>query len=220
MKTYFISGLGGDKRLFSKLILPQEIECAYLEYIPNKPGESLADYSKRMAESIDAKEDFQLVGLSFGGLIASEIAKVYNPKQVTIISSIATGDEVPWYLKMAAPLLQNPFFPLSKQQVSNPVGFWLMGAGSNQEQKELNELLNYENEGFLRWALHAIATWDNTKRANNLFHIHGSADKLFPVAFVHPDFVVEGGEHLMVLDKQKLISDLLSKRLMQFEPTN
>ena len=220
MKTYFISGLGGDKRLFSKLILPQEIECTYLEYIPNKSGESLADYAKRMAESIDKTEDFQLVGLSLGGLIASEIAKVYNPKQVTIISSIATGEEVPWYLKMSAPLLKNPFFPLSKQQVSNPVGFWLMGAGSNQEQKELNELLNYENEVFLRWALHAIATWDNTKRVNNLYHIHGSADKLFPIAFVHPDFVVEGGEHLMVLDKQKLISDLLSKRLMQLEPTN
>ena len=103
MKTYFISGLGGDKRLFSKLTLPANLEVEYLEYMPHEPDETLTHYAKRMAMDIDATSDFQLVGLSLGGLIASEIANFMSPKQVVLLSSIATGANVPWYLKMAAP---------------------------------------------------------------------------------------------------------------------
>ena len=214
MKTYFISGLGGDKRLFSKLTLPANLEVEYLEYMPHEPDETLTHYAKRMAMDIDATSDFQLVGLSLGGLIASEIANFMSPKQVVLLSSIATGANVPWYLKMAAPLLQNPFFPLSKENVSNPVGFWLMGAGSSQDLKLMDDLLDYSNEAFLRWALYAIATWKQEKKAKHLFQIHGSHDKLFPLAFVQPDFVVEGGEHLMVLNKHEEVSAILSKRLL------
>lgn len=46
---------------------------------------------------------------------------------------------------------------------------------------------------------------------DNVVHIHGSADKILPVKFTKPDFIILKGGHLMTLNKAGLLTERLHK---------
>jgi pimeloyl-ACP methyl ester carboxylesterase len=70
MNAYFISGLGADKRIFSKLKLNEKINIIHIDWITHNKNESLAAYAERLSNVIDITQPFALVGVSFGGMIA------------------------------------------------------------------------------------------------------------------------------------------------------
>jgi surfactin synthase thioesterase subunit len=78
-RIYLISGLGADRRVFKKLVFPTDFELIYLDWITPEPAESLEAYAARLALNIDTSAPFYLIGLSFGGMLATEIAKKLNP---------------------------------------------------------------------------------------------------------------------------------------------
>ena len=216
MTTYFIPGLGADKRVFSKLKLPEQVDCVYLEWILNNPNETLQAYTQRIAERIDTTMPFQLVGLSFGGIVAIEIAKILKPKQVIIISSISTSDQLAWYFPMTVQMLLNPFAPKSLLKTPNAISHWLFGASNDETKEFFSKILADSNTEFLRWAIQIIANWQSQQKPINLYHIHGTADKIFPIVFSNPDYKVKGGEHLMILEQYEEISRVLTERLNLF----
>jgi hypothetical protein len=75
MKAYFISGMAADARVFRHIRLPEGYEPVYLDWIDPVPHESLRSYALRLAERIDKNHPFILLGLSFGGMLGTEIAK-------------------------------------------------------------------------------------------------------------------------------------------------
>src|SRR5436190_1990862 len=99
-----ISGLGADRRAFYRIQLPRSYEAVYLDWIKPFPNESLPDYAKRFSELIKSDEDFVIIGLSFGGILASELAKIISPKKIIIISSLGSNKEQPWYFRLAGKL--------------------------------------------------------------------------------------------------------------------
>src|SRR5258708_37464041 len=101
MKAYFISGLAADGRVFKHIQLPKGLETIYLNWIPPQEEEALPHYALRLATSINTKEPFVLLGLSFGGMLAIEIAKQLHPVSTILISSIPVSDHLPGYFKAA-----------------------------------------------------------------------------------------------------------------------
>ncbi|HEY0434517.1 MAG TPA: hypothetical protein VGC95_11625, partial [Chitinophagaceae bacterium] len=79
MKAYFISGLGADRRAFYRIQMPSSIQIVHLDWIDPLPKESLNDYALRFSKLIDRHEEFILVGLSFGGMLAVELGKFLQP---------------------------------------------------------------------------------------------------------------------------------------------
>jgi esterase/lipase len=213
MTTYFLSGLGADKRVFDKLSLPEHLNIVHIDWIPNLTNESLESYVKRLSSQIDTTEPFQIVGLSFGGIVATELSKIMKPRQIIIISSVSTSHQLPWYFKFSGQFLLNPIIPSSILKSSNPMTHWVFGARSTEEKAFFKQILDDADSVFLRWAIEKITTWKNVTRAENLFHIHGSADKTFPMMFMKPDHVIEGGGHFMVYNKHEEISKLLAIKL-------
>ena len=100
MKIYGISGLGADERVFDYLKL--DITLIPLLWITQLKNETIEDYSLRLAEKIDTSEKFVLVAVSFGGLVAVEISKVFNPKLTILISSIEVQSEIPKLYRLSA----------------------------------------------------------------------------------------------------------------------
>ncbi len=47
MKVYFISGLGADKRIFSKINLDKGLEIIHIEWIKYSLKDSLKSYAKK-----------------------------------------------------------------------------------------------------------------------------------------------------------------------------
>jgi D-arabinose 1-dehydrogenase-like Zn-dependent alcohol dehydrogenase len=86
LKIYGISGLGADKRVFKFLKLDSEL--IPIDWIEPLKNESIINYSKKLSTKIDQNEKVCLIGVSFGGLVATEISKLINPALTILIDRI------------------------------------------------------------------------------------------------------------------------------------
>jgi pimeloyl-ACP methyl ester carboxylesterase len=212
LKAYFISGLGADKRAFYKIQLPLNYEPVHLDWIKPLPNESFPDYAKRFSELIEPGEDFILIGLSFGGMLASEIAKLISPRQIIIISSVSCYNELPWYFKMGGRVgLHRIISPSVYKQATLLNRF--MGAGDKEMKAIVYSYVNNIDPAFIRWSLNIIVNWTHSERHMNLIHIHGSNDHLLPCKYVKADYIVENGGHLMVMNKAEEVNRILGQLL-------
>ena len=105
-KVYFISGIGADKRVFSFLDL-SFCEPVYVDWIEPLKQESLESYALRLRKEIRESHP-TVVGISFGGMLATEMAKADANLKAIIISSNKTADEFPSYLRIGK------YFPFYK----------------------------------------------------------------------------------------------------------
>ena len=213
MRVYFISGLGADKRAFYKIKLPQGYQPVFLDWIVPLAGESFPDYAKRFSKSINQDEEFVLIGLSFGGMLASEIAKIVSPKKLIIISSLSSYKELPWYFKLAGKLgIHRIISPSLYKQATIMNRF--MGAGNKEMKSIVYTYVNNIDPAFIRWSLDVIVHWSHTERLSDLIHIHGSNDHLLPCKYVRADYTIKNGGHLMVMNKAEEVNSILEKVLL------
>lgn len=213
INLYFLSGLGADKRIFSKLNLDKKFSVKYIEWIRPLKKESINHYAGRLASQIDTTKPFKLVGLSFGGIIASELSYITHPEQIIIISSTATGIPISrFYRGLLKVLMFSPFAaPILKS--ANSMTYKYFGADTPELKSLLKSILHDTDSKVLKWALIQMSSWNRKTKAPNLYHIHGTADKLIPIKLVHPDAVIKGGGHLMVFSQHQEISALLNQEL-------
>jgi len=197
-RVYLISGLGADRRAFRKLRFPVDLELVHLDWIPALKGESLQNYAMRLAEKIDTSNPFYLVGLSFGGMLATEISKQLKPIHTFLISSTPTFKELPWYYRLAGNLSLQKLVPLTLLKKANGMGLKIMGANSPEERKLLQQLVLDSDPVFMKWALTCILTWRNLERPVNLTQLHGTGDYILPAKYTKPDFTIKGAGHFMV----------------------
>lgn len=213
MRAYFISGLGADRRAFYKIRLPREYQPVYLDWITPLAGETLPDYAKRFSPAINQDEEFVLIGLSFGGMLASELAKIVSPKKLIIISSLSSYKELPWYFKLAGKLgIHKIISPSLYKQATIMNRF--MGAGNKEMKSIVYSYVNNIDPAFIRWSLDVIVHWSHTERLSEIIHIHGSNDHLLPYRYVKADYIVKGGGHLMVMNRADEVNSILRKVLL------
>lgn len=211
MNAYFISGLGADKRIFSRLKLDESIHIINVEWIEPLKNESLPAYAIRLSKVMDTTRPFALVGVSFGGMIAVEIAKVLNPTVTIIISSTLKASQLPATYRFAGKLDILKFIPAQWLKSSNKLTQnYYFGTKTSSEKVLLGKIVQDTDPDFLKWAIGSILNWKNETRPENLYHIHGTNDKILYSKKAKPDFVIDGGTHFMVYQHAAEISDLIS----------
>jgi pimeloyl-ACP methyl ester carboxylesterase len=215
MNVYFISGLGADKRVFDRLKLNDAFAVKHIAWIRPEKKETMAHYAGRLVAQIDTTQPFQLVGLSFGGVMASELSDRVHPEQIILISSTPLGIPVSkGYQRLIRFLLLSPFAaPLLKS--TNPLVYKYFGADTPELKTMLKSILHDTDSKFLKWALVHMSSWDRKKKADHVFHIHGSNDQLIEIKLVQPDIVIDGGGHLMVYAQADQISAILNRQLKE-----
>lgn len=204
-KVYYISGLGADKRAFSLLDL-SFCEPVFVDWISPLKKESLKDYALRLRQQIN-EEHPTVVGVSFGGMLATEMAKTDSQMKAIIIASNKSANEFPAYLRVGK------YFPVYKwlpgKLLKTGKLNWVLGAKGEEQKKLLRDILADADPAFLKWAIGAIINWTGKTIPPNVKHIHGTADKLLPCRYVNADFKIPGGTHLMSINKPKEISAML-----------
>lgn len=208
MIVYFISGLGADSSIFKHIQLPHFCKPVYLDWIPPQPAETLPAYALRLATSIDTTNPFALIGLSFGGMLATEIAFSLKPVCVILISSIPTVQHLPNYFRLAAVLRLHKIIPIGLIRQASILKR-LFTIETATDKKHLRAMIRKSDVQFIRWAMHAVLTWKNTAVPENLVHIHGTRDEVLPMRFTKPTHIVRGGGHLMVLTRANEINVII-----------
>jgi pimeloyl-ACP methyl ester carboxylesterase len=219
VKVYFISGLGADSRVFRHIQLPPGFEAAYLDWVKPDKNESLHNYAMRLAERIDTKEQFIIVGLSMGGMMAVEISKLYHPLTTILLSSVPCSAHLPFYYRAAAKLRLHRIVPISVLKSASFVKRFFT-AEKDEDKKLLHQLIRDTDPAFIRWAINAILYWDCKDFSCRYIHIHGARDLILPVRYTRPTHVIQKAGHLMVMTKAMEINAILADALKNISTSN
>jgi pimeloyl-ACP methyl ester carboxylesterase len=212
MKVYFIPGLAADKRVFRHIRLPEHFESCYLEWIPPQKNETLREYAYRMATQIDVSQPFILIGLSFGGMLAVEIAKKYPPLQIILIASISHHRYLPKYYRMAYRVGMHHVLGINIIKKAVYVKRYFTNE-SKDDKLIIRQMARDMDPGFVQWAIRAVVTWQTDEEELPVYHIHGTKDIILPFAVNKIQYKIQGAGHLMIFDRADEINVVLQSLL-------
>ncbi len=210
-KIYLLPGLCFDKRIFENLTLNSN-QINFINWIEPDENETLTNYVRRISEQIPIDgSEIILIGHSFGGIVIQEISKIIQVKKVIIISSIKLESEKPNSLKFFK------LFPLykiiNKSLVLKTFPIWARVFGYNSEKGRtlFTNMLSNCTDNYFKWAFNKVVNWKNDAIIHeNLYHIHGTNDKTFPIKLISNPIIVQDGSHFMVNSKAEEVSKILN----------
>ena len=212
MKVYFISGLAADRRVFRHIRLPEPFEAVYLEWLRPGQYESIPAYAERMAAQINTDEPFFILGLSLGGMIASEIVRLHPIGKLILVASIPHAGHLPAYYRWMQRIHLQKLVPVGAIKT----GVFLrrfFTTESKEDKKMLRRMIREADPYFIRWSLTAVLEWEQVDPPREIIHIHGTKDIVLPMRYTSPTHIIEGGSHLMIFDRAQDINAILAKIL-------
>lgn len=205
--VYFIPGLAAGKEIFRNISLPRtEYKTRVLDWLIPENKESMANYAKRMAAFVK-EPNAVLIGVSFGGVVAQEMSLFLNLKKLIIISSIKSRAEMPKRLKLAAKTFAYKLVPTSLVLSAADLTKFAIGPKTEKRLKLYQEYLHVRDKKYLDWAIEQMITWKRREVVPGVVHLHGNSDMIFPVKNISNYVTIEGGTHIMVLNKGSEITD-------------
>jgi pimeloyl-ACP methyl ester carboxylesterase len=166
-ELYIFSGLGADKRVFQRLDF-SVFSTTFIKWIVSQDRETIENYATRLLDQIRTTKP-TLIGLSFGGLIAVEVAKQIDTEKVVLIASAKTKKEIPFYYRFAGQLRLHKLLPTRLLKSSNFIKNWFFGTSSTFEKQLLKQILIETNPTFLKWAIDKVARWTTERRPQIYF---------------------------------------------------
>lgn len=204
---YAIPGLGTTKELFEGIAVAN-YQIKVLEWPLPKANYSLKEYSRLFLEQIDVSKPVILLGVSFGGMICSELAEQIQTKKIILISSCKDSSEFPFLLR---------FLKIIPLQRLMPDAFvkWIskMRMNSNHRLAPIFKMMYSMKKDYFYNTINYIIKWDKKESKKDFIRIHGTADRLLPNNNGIDFNYVNGGSHAMIFTRPKEINAILNKEL-------
>ncbi len=211
---YFVPGLAPNPQIFEHLKLPSKnYQYHYLEWLlPLSKNEPIENYSKRMADLVKENNSI-LIGVSFGGIMVQEMSKHLNTKKVIIISSVKSRNELPKRLKLIHILKAYKLFPAGSIKTIEDFSTYVFGDIAKKRISQYQKYLSVRDVKYLHWAIFNILNWKQKVATQNVLHIQGSNDQVFPIKYIKNCIEIKNGTHIMILNKAKSISKIISENI-------
>ncbi|ALW85316.1 hypothetical protein AUC43_09540 [Hymenobacter sedentarius] len=211
LTVYLFPGLGLDGRLFQHLSLPYRVKT--INWVPVEKKETLPHYALRLAGQLDTTTAYALVGVSFGGMCASEIAKVYRPAHTVLISSAASRQEIPLSIKQLKLLPLHRLFGDAGCRWYAHAARRTFGIRTPAEAQLFDAMLQTMPAHYFSRALDCILTWESVSPPPSPVRLHGDRDRILPGS-KSPEVVrIAQGTHLMVLTQPESLRAALLQTL-------
>lgn len=208
-------GLAASSTIFENIQLPEDqFEMFFLEWFLPTEKEEIEQYALRMTQKIK-HENPVLIGVSFGGVLVQEMAKIIQTNKVIIISSVKTNKEFPSRFKIARNTKAYKLIPTQLLADIEKLVKYAFGDNIVTKRIKLYEkYLSVRDKHYLDWAIETILCWNQKEINENVIHIHGDADEVFPIKHIRKCIVVKGGTHIMILNKFKWLNENLPKLIL------
>jgi pimeloyl-ACP methyl ester carboxylesterase len=208
-RVVFFSGLAADERAFAMLNL-ENVEAVFVNWIEPLSGENLREYAMRLVKDMEIKETDILLGLSFGGFVAQEIAAAKPVKKVILLSSFRSGENLRPLFTAAQKLhlldFVNPDF--LKSTLTN--GLKIVFPNKDKIAEVIVDMINSFSGAYIKWAMNEVLQWKGAKVNCPVYHVHGDKDEIFPISLVKDAVVVKGGRHTMVALRAREVSEIIN----------
>jgi len=210
MTVYAIPGLAATKELFADLKLQNaKLVCLYWPKL-NK-GDTMKSYARKFTKQIDTSKPFILLGVSFGGMLCSELSQILNPVKTILISSCKCFNELPPTIKALKKVPVQDV--LSEETLREFATHSRLIIGFDKSfMPEFERMVESMQTDYFKNSINCIVNWTNKVCCkNNIVHIHGDADRLLLYRHVKSDYTIRGGNHAMVINNAEEISYILNK---------
>lgn len=213
---FFISGLGADHRAFDRIRL-DGYKQTHLPWIIPEKGETMHSYAQKMAKPIMAAENPVVIGVSLGGMLASEMTTFVPNMQAILISSIKSPTERSYLLKIGRVFPAQHLMPIRLLKRLTFLWRWANFKRPKEDVNRMLQMFHEQDNRFLKWAMIHAPKWKGTGVSERIHHIHGDKDRLFPIKRIHASRIVRGGSHIMVFTHGRKISKMIVEELNRIE---
>ncbi len=212
--VYFIPGLAASSKIFEWITLPgDQFEQVPLEWELPLKGESLRDYCIRYSKLI-RHENPVLVGVSFGGLIVQELARLMPVRRVIIISSAKCIGEYPRKFRLGKTTRLYKLMPVRLLIHLEKLARFHFWPGVDHRLQLYKRYLGVRDRHYWEWAISCVINWDRTEPDPDVIHIHGDHDHIFPFRYIKNCIPIKGGTHIMLVTRYKWFNENLPKLIL------
>lgn len=206
-------GLAAGPEIFENISLPENYELHYLTWLePLSLEETISNYAMRMTDEIKHSNPV-LVGVSFGGVIVQEMSKFMEAQKIIIISSVKSKKELPKRFKIAAKSKIYKLFPTKIVTNFENYAKYFVGKNLEKKAKLYKKYLSVRGKAYIKWSIHNAINWNQEKPLENITHIHGTEDEIFPIKNINNCIKIENGNHSMIIIRAKEISKIIHESL-------
>lgn len=202
-------GMAASPAIFERIHLDEDkFECFYLQWkIPEK-GETLSQYAKRILEGVVHKEPV-LIGVSFGGILVQEMAKLIKVRKLIIISSVKSNKELPGRMRFAKYTGIHKLLPTRLVNNVELLTKYAFGEAVTKRLDLYNMYLSVRDKRYMDWAVDSIVKWEQEEPIEHTIHINGDKDTVFPISNIKSCIVVKGGTHIMIINRFRWFNENL-----------
>ncbi|SFB22830.1 hypothetical protein SAMN05660845_2150 [Flavobacterium swingsii] len=206
---YFMPGLAASSSIFEKIKLPEDVfEIHLLDWIMPEKTELLKNYAERMSKFVK-HDKVVLVGVSFGGILVQEMAQFLDLRKLIIISSVKSNKELPSRMKIAKTTKAYKLIPTSLLSNVEALTKYAFGTMIKERVKLYKKYLTMNDKVYLDWAIEQVVCWERTIEDDNVIHIHGDNDSVFPAQNIKNFINVKAGTHIMIINRYKWFNENL-----------
>lgn len=213
--VYLIPGQGADSRLFNNLKLDDRFAPQYIRWVRPQRKTDLPAFARLIAQQIDTSKSFCIVGVSLGGMVASEISDFLNPKKIIVISSAKSCHELPGRYKFMRVIPINKIIPGFIMKAGSFIAQPLFEPDRKKEKPTFKAMLKAIDPVFLKRTVNMIINWKRETYDPDIYHIHGEIDHTLPIKKVNCDLEIKGGSHMMTLTRGDELSPIINEVLLK-----
>lgn len=212
---YFMPGLAASSSIFEFVNLPaSQFEIHLLDWFVPPLKMTLTDYAHEMNKKI-VHDDPVLIGVSFGGLLVQEMAKLKRARKIIIISSVKTNAELPKRMRLASYTQAHKLLPTGLVNNVEILAKYAFGEAVTKRLKLYEKYLAVRDPRYLNWAIDQMVNWKQTEVPKDIVHIHGEKDPVFPINRIKQCIPVKNGTHSMIIHRAKWFNQHLPTIILQ-----
>ena len=213
--VYLMPGMAANSSIFEHIELPPEhFELIRLDWFVPDKGMTLRGYAQKMLEKISHERPV-LIGVSFGGLLVQEMARLIPTRKVIIISSVKLDREKPRRLLFAKYTKAHKLLPTGLVTNIELLGKYAFGETVTKRIHLYEKYLSIRDKRYLDWAIDQMVHWKQKEHDPDIVHIHGEKDAVFPIQYIKDCIPVENGTHTMIIHRYKWFNERLPTIILE-----
>ena len=207
-------GMAASPAIFDRIHLNENrFQLHRLQWFLPHKGMSLQAYALAMCKKIEHPSPV-LLGVSFGGMLVQEMAKHLQVNKVIAVSCVKTKYELPKRMLFAKYTKVHKLLPTGLVNNVELLAKYAFGETVTKRLDLYEQYLGVRDKQYIDWAIDNIVNWNQTRPPQNLIHIHGEKDAVFPITNIKDCITVKNGTHTMIIHRAKWFNEHLPKIIL------
>jgi len=213
-RVVMIPGMGADRRLFEA----QRVQGFDFE-VPELPipgqNDDMVRYAARVRDLLNLDGRCVVGGVSFGGMVACELAALCNARCVLLIASCSHRRVLPGYyrwIELISRMVPDGLIRHRCEASSRMLA--RLESLSDEDRLLIRKMSQAVPVPFLRRVGRMILRWNGPRTIGCPFYtIHGAQDRIIPIRRIEADEVVPDGGHLINLTHAEQVNRFIARCL-------